>query len=61
MSVREVPLLAVPDAFLTVAGLVVALVVLVLLVVSLRPGRDGGNFNESPPQTGQRDDRKPHD
>jgi hypothetical protein len=57
-------LLAVPDSLLTVAGLAVVVIILVLVVMSLRsgrPGRVGRSFDVSPPQSGQRDERKPHD
>jgi hypothetical protein len=54
-------LLAVPDSLVTVAGFVVALVVIVLVVVSLRSRQAGGRFDVSPPHTGEPDDRKPHD
>ena len=61
MQLPEVALLAIPESLLTVAGLVVALLVLVLVVASLRSKRAGGRFDVSPPHTGQADDRKPHD
>jgi len=54
-------LLAVPDSLLTVAGLVVAVIVLVLLVMSFGSRRAGRNYDVSPPHSGQRDDRKPHE
>jgi hypothetical protein len=57
-------LLAVPDSLLTVAGLAVVAIILVLVVMSLRsgrPGRGGRTFDVSPPQSGQPDNRKPHD
>jgi len=54
-------LLAVPDSLLTVAGLAVVVIILVLVVMSLRSRRGVRSFDVSPPQSGQRDERKPHD
>ena len=54
-------MLAVPDSLLPVAGLAVAVVVVVLVVMSFRSGRGGRSFDASPPHSGQRDERKPHD
>ena len=54
-------MLAVPDSFLTVAGIAVVVIIFVLVVMSLRSGRRGQSFDVSPPQSGQPDDRKPHD
>jgi hypothetical protein len=54
-------LLAVPHSLLAVAGLAFVVVVVVLVVMSLRSGRAGRSFDASPPQSGQQDERKPHD
>jgi hypothetical protein len=61
MGSRRPEVLAVPHSLITVAALAVVVAIIVLVVVSFRPGRGGRRVGVAPPPSGPRVDRKPHD
>ena len=56
-------MLAIPDAYVAVGGLAVALAIVVLMVMAFRTRGGGGgrDYTASPPRETQQDYRKPHD
>ena len=53
--------LAIPHSWLTLAGFAVAAVIVALVVVAMRGGREQSGHDVAPPPEGQQDYRKPHD